>query len=175
MTLENPQHGKMAGMVTTMSSLTWEVFSWQQDLVTNKSYSICTMSVHVGGESCLFVFWSRQWLSTLNILLLCQFCLSLVLKLNIVNYNIRLLFWDKDHIILSSFHPDFKRNVRAAPIRAVDVYNVMCWTLGVEPLPNNGSWSRVEYLLNGSDGPFQPTTLWTCCLILLGVLLKLWD
>ncbi|XP_076594632.1 glycerophosphocholine cholinephosphodiesterase ENPP6 isoform X2 [Chaetodon auriga] len=71
--------------------------------------------------------------------------------------------------------PDFKRNVRAAPIRAVDVYNVMCWTLGVEPLPNNGSWTRVEYLLNGSDGPFQPTTPWTCCLILLGVLLKLWD
>uniref|UniRef100_A0A3P8Y5Y8 glycerophosphocholine cholinephosphodiesterase n=1 Tax=Esox lucius TaxID=8010 RepID=A0A3P8Y5Y8_ESOLU len=46
--------------------------------------------------------------------------------------------------------PDFKKNVRAAPIRAVDVYNLMCKTLGIRPLPNNGSWSRVEYLLNGS-------------------------
>ncbi|KAJ8015158.1 hypothetical protein DPEC_G00023240 [Dallia pectoralis] len=46
--------------------------------------------------------------------------------------------------------PDFKKNVRAAPIRSVDVYNLMCKTLGIQPLPNNGSWSRVEYLLNGS-------------------------
>ncbi|KAK5865279.1 hypothetical protein PBY51_016454 [Eleginops maclovinus] len=69
--------------------------------------------------------------------------------------------------------PDFKRNVRAAPIRAVDVYNVMCWTLGVKPLPNNGSWSRVEYFLNGSDGPSKPMTL--CCMGLLGILLALWN
>uniref|UniRef100_A0A3Q2QCE1 glycerophosphocholine cholinephosphodiesterase n=1 Tax=Fundulus heteroclitus TaxID=8078 RepID=A0A3Q2QCE1_FUNHE len=40
--------------------------------------------------------------------------------------------------------PDFKQNVRGGSIRAVDVYNVMCWILGVDPLPNNGSWSRVE-------------------------------
>uniref|UniRef100_A0A674P0Z1 glycerophosphocholine cholinephosphodiesterase n=1 Tax=Takifugu rubripes TaxID=31033 RepID=A0A674P0Z1_TAKRU len=53
--------------------------------------------------------------------------------------------------------PDFKRNVQAAPIRSVDVYNLMCRTLGIEPLPNNGSWSRVEYLLSGSDGLFQHT------------------
>lgn len=69
--------------------------------------------------------------------------------------------------------PDFKRNVRAAPIRAVDVYNVMCWTLGVKPLPNNGSWSRVEYFLNGSEGPSKPMTL--CCMGLLGILLALWN
>ncbi|KAM7417034.1 hypothetical protein PAMA_016918 [Pampus argenteus] len=71
--------------------------------------------------------------------------------------------------------PDFKQNVRAAPIRTVDVYNVMCSVLGVTPLPNNGSWSRVEYLLNGSDGPSRPTTLWTCCMGVLGMLLALWD
>ncbi|CAB1434120.1 unnamed protein product [Pleuronectes platessa] len=63
--------------------------------------------------------------------------------------------------------PDFKRNVQAAPIRAVDIYNVMCWTLGVEPLPNNGSWSRVENLLNGSNGPPQPNALWICCMGLI--------
>ncbi|XP_032355823.1 glycerophosphocholine cholinephosphodiesterase ENPP6 [Etheostoma spectabile] len=69
--------------------------------------------------------------------------------------------------------PDFKRNVRAAPIRSVDIYNLMCWTLGVKPLPNNGSWSRVEYLLNSSDGPTLSTTL--CCMSVLGVLFALWQ
>ncbi|KAK5925595.1 hypothetical protein CgunFtcFv8_018107 [Champsocephalus gunnari] len=69
--------------------------------------------------------------------------------------------------------PDFKRNVQAAPIRTVDVYNLMCRTLGVKPLPNNGSWSRVEYFLNGSEGPSKPMTL--CCMGLLGVLLALWN
>ncbi|KAM8908670.1 glycerophosphocholine cholinephosphodiesterase ENPP6 [Spinachia spinachia] len=69
--------------------------------------------------------------------------------------------------------PDFKQNFRAAPIRVVDIYNVMCWTLGVNPLPNNGSWSRVEYFLNGSGGPSIPTTL--CCMGMLGMLLALWD
>ncbi|XP_007543789.1 glycerophosphocholine cholinephosphodiesterase ENPP6 isoform X1 [Poecilia formosa] len=68
--------------------------------------------------------------------------------------------------------PDFKKNVRAAPIRSVDVYNLMCWTLGVHPLPNNGSWSRVEYLLNGSESPLQFGMLWTCSMALLGVLLE---
>ncbi|KAM8733294.1 glycerophosphocholine cholinephosphodiesterase ENPP6 isoform 1-T1 [Acanthopagrus schlegelii] len=71
--------------------------------------------------------------------------------------------------------PDFKRNVRAAPIRAVDVYNVMCRTLGVEPLPNNGSWSRVEYLLNSSVGSPQPITLWTCCIGVVIIYLAQWD
>lgn len=69
--------------------------------------------------------------------------------------------------------PDFRRNVQAAPIRTVDVYNLMCWTLGVKPLPNNGSWSRVEYFLNGSEGPSKPMTL--CCMGLLGILLALWN
>ncbi|XP_075904168.1 glycerophosphocholine cholinephosphodiesterase ENPP6 [Nelusetta ayraudi] len=65
--------------------------------------------------------------------------------------------------------PEFKQNVQAAPIRAVDVYNLMCWTLGVQPLPNNGSWSRVEYLLNGS-APVLYSSLWMCCMF-LGTLL----
>ncbi|XP_069027065.1 glycerophosphocholine cholinephosphodiesterase ENPP6 [Embiotoca jacksoni] len=71
--------------------------------------------------------------------------------------------------------PDFKQNVQAAPIRAVDVYNLMCWTLGVDPLPNNGSWFRVEYLLYSSSGPSQPATHVTCCVGLLGILLAIWD
>lgn len=71
------------------------------------------------------------------------------------------------------FNTDFKRNVQAAPIRSVDVYNLMCRTLGIEPLPNNGSWSRVEYLLSGSEGLFQHTMVWSCCL-LSGILVAMW-
>lgn len=71
--------------------------------------------------------------------------------------------------------PDFKKNVRAAPIRAVDVYNVMCRTLGVEPLPNNGSWSRVEYLLSSSQHLSWSTGLLMSCTALLRLLLPLWD
>lgn len=87
--------------------------------------------------------------------------------------NIRILLSDAYLITFISFHADFKHNVRVAPIRSVDIYNLMCWTLGVEPLPNNGSWSRVEYLLNSSDGQSQPTTLWSLCLGFLGVLLAI--
>ncbi|XP_061644009.1 glycerophosphocholine cholinephosphodiesterase ENPP6 [Phyllopteryx taeniolatus] len=69
--------------------------------------------------------------------------------------------------------PDFKQNFRAPPIQAVDVYNVLCQTLGVEPLPNNGSWSRVENFLNSSGSLHLPTTQWTCWMALLGTLLTL--
>lgn len=47
---------------------------------------------------------------------------------------------------------DFKSNFRAAPIRSVDVYNVMCNVAGIAPLPNNGSWSRVVCMLKGRAG-----------------------
>lgn len=46
--------------------------------------------------------------------------------------------------------PDFKQNFRGGPIRSVDVYNLMCRSLGMEALPNNGSWSRVENLLSAA-------------------------
>lgn len=67
--------------------------------------------------------------------------------------------------------PDFKQNVRAAPIQAVDVYNLMCRTLGVQPLANNGSWSRVEYLLRDGAGPLRPELVCTCWLAFLTTLL----
>ncbi|XP_068451439.1 glycerophosphocholine cholinephosphodiesterase ENPP6 [Clinocottus analis] len=85
--------------------------------------------------------------------------------------------YDNEYLDMRGFFlatgPDFKQNFRAAPIRAVDIYNLMCWTLGVNPLPNNGSWSRVEYFLNGSDGPLLSTTL--CCMGMFGILLALWE
>uniref|UniRef100_A0A8C5H6E7 glycerophosphocholine cholinephosphodiesterase n=1 Tax=Gouania willdenowi TaxID=441366 RepID=A0A8C5H6E7_GOUWI len=57
--------------------------------------------------------------------------------------------------------PDFKQNERAAPIGAVDVYNLMCWTLGVDPLPSNAS----AYALTG---------LQSCCPCLCLTDLHVW-
>ncbi|CAJ1058388.1 glycerophosphocholine cholinephosphodiesterase ENPP6 [Xyrichtys novacula] len=87
--------------------------------------------------------------------------------------------YDNEFIDMRGFFlakgPNFKRDVRAAPIRAVDIYNLMCWTLGVEPLPNNGSWSRVEYLLSSSGGLTCPPALWTCWVGLFAIILALLD
>ncbi|CAL8264362.1 unnamed protein product [Lota lota] len=66
--------------------------------------------------------------------------------------------------------PDFKKGVQAAPIQGVDIYNLMCWTVGLEPLPNNGSWSRVEYLLSSESSPPRALLLWS---LLTGLLLAL--
>lgn len=54
---------------------------------------------------------------------------------------------DRDNSFACLSLSDFKSNFRAAPIRSVDVYNVMCNVAGVAPLPNNGSWSRVTCML----------------------------
>ncbi|XP_039866309.1 glycerophosphocholine cholinephosphodiesterase ENPP6 [Simochromis diagramma] len=81
--------------------------------------------------------------------------------------------YDNEFIDMRGFFlatgPDFKMNVRAAPIRSVDIYNLMCWTLGVDPLPNNGSWSRVECLLNSSNGVSHP--FWIYSVGLLAIIL----
>nr|XP_015306550.1 PREDICTED: ectonucleotide pyrophosphatase/phosphodiesterase family member 6 isoform X2 [Macaca fascicularis] len=74
--------------------------------------------------------------------------------------------------IFLAFGPDFKSNFRAAPIRSVDVYNVMCNVVGITPLPNNGSWSRVMCMLKGRAGtapPVQPSH-WALALIVLFLL-----
>uniref|UniRef100_A0A4W3IV02 glycerophosphocholine cholinephosphodiesterase n=1 Tax=Callorhinchus milii TaxID=7868 RepID=A0A4W3IV02_CALMI len=56
-----------------------------------------------------------------------------------------------------AYGPDFRRNYRAAPIRAVDLYNVMCHVAGIDPLPNNGSWSRVECMLDNNANKAHST------------------
>uniref|UniRef100_A0A8C9S486 glycerophosphocholine cholinephosphodiesterase n=1 Tax=Scleropages formosus TaxID=113540 RepID=A0A8C9S486_SCLFO len=69
--------------------------------------------------------------------------------------------------------PDFKRSLRAAPIQTVDVYNVMCKVLGIEGLPNNGSWSRVEFILSGTSSWTRPSLLSSSALVLLALALSL--
>ncbi|XP_030047369.1 glycerophosphocholine cholinephosphodiesterase ENPP6 [Microcaecilia unicolor] len=70
-----------------------------------------------------------------------------------------------------AYGPNFKTNYRSAPIRSVDVYNVMCHVLGVEPLPNNGSWSRVENMLRSSASLAVSLQLGSCVLALAQYLL----
>ena len=60
---------------------------------------------------------------------------------------------------------DFKANFSAEPIRAADIYNVMCHTLGIEALPNNGSFDRVRAMLNRSSSITQQS----CALVWLGL------
>ncbi|XP_072371964.1 glycerophosphocholine cholinephosphodiesterase ENPP6 isoform X2 [Scyliorhinus torazame] len=49
-----------------------------------------------------------------------------------------------------AYGPDFRMNYTVPPIRVVDVYNVMCHVAGINPLPNNGTWSQVESMLNSN-------------------------
>lgn len=74
--------------------------------------------------------------------------------------------------IFLAFGPDFKSNFRAAPIRSVDVYNVMCSVAGITPLPNNGSWSRVVCMLKDpvSSAPAALPSACVLALILLWLL-----
>ncbi|XP_032269562.1 glycerophosphocholine cholinephosphodiesterase ENPP6 isoform X2 [Phoca vitulina] len=73
--------------------------------------------------------------------------------------------------IFLAFGPDFKSNFRAAPIRSVDVYNVMCNVTGIAPLPNNGSWSRVMCMLKDQDSSAPSIRPSSCVLVLILFLL----
>ncbi|XP_044616558.2 glycerophosphocholine cholinephosphodiesterase ENPP6 isoform X2 [Equus asinus] len=68
--------------------------------------------------------------------------------------------------VFLAFGPDFKSNFRAAPIRSVDVYNVMCHVTGIAPLPNNGSWSRVVCMLK-DQASSAPSVLPGSCAVAL--------
>ncbi|EFB30219.1 hypothetical protein PANDA_001906, partial [Ailuropoda melanoleuca] len=73
--------------------------------------------------------------------------------------------------IFLAFGPDFKSNFRAAPIRSVDVYNVMCNVAGITPLPNNGSWSRVMCMLKDQASSAPSVRPSSCVLVLILLLL----
>lgn len=40
--------------------------------------------------------------------------------------------------------PDIKKNEKVGPMKAVDVYQVLCKLLHVKPLPHKGEWNRVQ-------------------------------
>jgi hypothetical protein len=39
---------------------------------------------------------------------------------------------------------DVKKNSRTGPVSAVDVYQVLCKLLHIQPLPHSGDWSKVK-------------------------------
>eukprot|EP00057_Strongylocentrotus_purpuratus_P026173 XP_011680647.1 PREDICTED: ectonucleotide pyrophosphatase/phosphodiesterase family member 7-like [Strongylocentrotus purpuratus] len=63
-------------------------------------------------------------------------------------------------VMKSSFYaqgPYFRRNYAAVPLESVDVYQLMCEILSLDPAPNNGSRDRYVDMLASSE-PASPTT-----------------
>lgn len=62
---------------------------------------------------------------------------------------VRIAAW---HFVYNDLHltffgnllADFKTSFVSKPIHAVDMYQVMCGSLGIQPSQHNGSWSRLE-------------------------------
>ncbi|CAG2117897.1 unnamed protein product, partial [Medioppia subpectinata] len=49
--------------------------------------------------------------------------------------------------IMYGFGPAFKKNFMAQPLEMVDHYNLFCHLLGINPIPNNGTDSKVREML----------------------------
>lgn len=70
--------------------------------------------------------------------------------------------------------PAFKKHYQGEPIHLVDVYQIYAHVLGIEPQPNNGSWSRVRsYLTNSASmiNVLNVTPVLTALLIVLNFLI----
>ncbi|XP_071955926.1 ectonucleotide pyrophosphatase/phosphodiesterase family member 5-like [Antedon mediterranea] len=53
------------------------------------------------------------------------------------------------HPVFVAHGPLFNRNQsQAAPFYNVDIYPLMCYMLGIQPSPNNGSFARISHILN---------------------------
>lgn len=44
----------------------------------------------------------------------------------------------------------FRKGYVSPPLEMVDHYGAICRAMGMEPLPNNGSWPRTERILTGN-------------------------
>ncbi|XP_055934778.1 glycerophosphocholine cholinephosphodiesterase ENPP6-like [Argiope bruennichi] len=65
--------------------------------------------------------------------------------------------------------PDFRSGLKTKPIQVIDLYNVMCHILGLQALPNNGTWKHVQPMLRTlSDGPYYShASTFTACIALI--------
>uniref|UniRef100_A0A1W7RA20 glycerophosphocholine cholinephosphodiesterase n=1 Tax=Hadrurus spadix TaxID=141984 RepID=A0A1W7RA20_9SCOR len=52
--------------------------------------------------------------------------------------------------------PDFKKKYVSQPLSMVDHYQIFCHLLGIQALPNNGSWDKVKNMLRSSSGQLFP-------------------
>ena len=51
--------------------------------------------------------------------------------------------------------PSFQRGITVAPFRNIELYNLMCSMIGVDPSPNHGTWGALNHFL--SNPPSNPT------------------
>ncbi|XP_022798371.1 bis(5'-adenosyl)-triphosphatase enpp4-like [Stylophora pistillata] len=56
--------------------------------------------------------------------------------------------------------PAFKQGYKSGPIEMVDIYPLICHLLGIDPLPNNGSLSRIEHLLKVAPNSSHSNAHW---------------
>ncbi|XP_030839270.1 ectonucleotide pyrophosphatase/phosphodiesterase family member 7-like [Strongylocentrotus purpuratus] len=74
----------------------------------------------------------------------------------------------------SSFYaqgPYFKKNYRALALESVDLYNLMCEILDIEPAPNNGSRDRYVDMLDSSTSKLTSASLMTVILFMLSTII----
>lgn len=68
------------------------------------------------------------------------------------------------HGILFASGPDFKAGFRTDTLRAIDLYQVMCFVLDIRPSPHNGTWNSVSSIFTRSSAirmtaSFSPSEL----------------
>ncbi|XP_025083655.1 LOW QUALITY PROTEIN: ectonucleotide pyrophosphatase/phosphodiesterase family member 6-like [Pomacea canaliculata] len=63
--------------------------------------------------------------------------------------------------------PSFRQNVRVPPLHSVDLYQLMCYILNIQPSPNNGSWPRVAEALTSVTSRCMTSVYWTVFLLAL--------
>ncbi|XP_076035320.1 venom phosphodiesterase-like [Oratosquilla oratoria] len=56
--------------------------------------------------------------------------------------------------VFLAYGPDFKDGFEVEPFQNIELYNLMCHLVGVDPAPNNGTWGSLHHLL--VDPPQDP-------------------
>lgn len=62
------------------------------------------------------------------------------------------------HELISGYGPAFKQGINSTQFKNLDVYNLMCYILGLKPAPNNGSFERVRLTL-ADEGILWPAPI----------------
>ncbi|GFU52964.1 hypothetical protein NPIL_203881 [Nephila pilipes] len=76
--------------------------------------------------------------------------------------------------------PDFRTGLTTKPVEIIDLYNIMCHILKIDPLPNNGTWDNVVPMLRTiADGPYYirsnsiSTYCFSCVIILISAFIAI--
>ncbi len=44
--------------------------------------------------------------------------------------------------------PSFQKKLEVRPFHNIDLYNLMCAMIGIEPSPNNGTWVHLHFIFS---------------------------